>query len=72
MPSKKFIADKTFTSGTVTVEVGHKGSKRLVKISLGEDNGRNVVVYDMDEADTVADLLDDALDYYDEHPEIWS
>lgn len=67
----KFKTYHEIASGDVRVELGVKGEKRLVKVSIGEDHN-HARIYDMDEAADLSDALDDALDWYDEHPEHWS
>lgn len=69
--SAKFKAYHEVVAGDVRVELGVKGDKRLVKVSVGDDRN-HARVYDMPEAEALSDALDDALDWLDEHPEHWA
>jgi hypothetical protein len=64
----RFFTQRTFASGSTFVEVGTRAGKPVLKVTL---EATSAFIVPAPEANTLADLMDDALDALDTDPLLW-
>lgn len=66
---KAFKTNRSLVMGAITLDIGKRGSKTAIRYN---QEGKATLVLTEDEANDLADALDDALDLLDSDPALWS